>query len=268
MSKYKREIYRKFNIDLVGLDDEALDEHFKASQHEQRIYGETREDVELISMRWLRGSGLEIGAGRFPTPLFGNASAVYGDCDESLVFGGEVLDIGISLDDERFSEELPKKFDFIIASHVLEHVDSFIRGVHNLISSVQSGGIVYIVLPDKGFLNDKNFIPDYSFEHHELEFTNPLLFAKVHDDLFIKANISGIDQNNMHAFLSEEYKNQIKSGKISEINRFLHHKHNYSYIGWVNLILNIQKYLKNSFDILDMRYGHARHDCHFILKSF
>jgi SAM-dependent methyltransferase len=268
MNKYQRAIYRAFNADLSDLKDEDLDSHFNVSQHERRIFGETNGDVELLSMRWLRGDGLEIGAGRYPTPLFGNASAVYGDCDEELVFGGGRLDIGISLDDLRFSETLPQNFDFIIASHVLEHVDSFIRAVHNLVSSVRPGGIIYIVLPDKEFLNDKNFIPDYSFEHHELEFTNPLLFAKVHDDLFIGANISGIDENNMHADLSEEYKSQIKSGKISENNRFLHHKHNYSYIGWVDLILQTKKYLKNSFDILDMRYGHARRDCHFILRSF
>lgn len=268
MNKYQRDIYRAFNVDLGNLSDEELDAHFIASQHEQRIFGDSNGDVELLSMKWLRGSGLEVGAGKYPTPLFGNASAVYGDCDEDLVFGGKKLDIGLSLDDFTFAEQLNQKFDFIIASHVLEHVDSFIRAVHNLVSSVRPGGIVYLVLPNKEFLNDKNFIPDYSFEHHKLEFTNPMLFAQVHDQVFIDANKMGVDEKNMHAELSSEYINQIKSGKISTQNRFLHHKHNYSYIGWVDVMLKTKLFLKNSFEIVDMRYGHKRQDCHFVLKSY
>ena len=268
MREIDRNIYRGFNADLRGLSDEELDQHFIVSQAEPRIFGPTNGDVEFLSMRWLRGAGMEIGAGKYPTPLYGNATSIYADCDEDLAFGGEKIDVDLSLDDLQYVDKLPHKFDFVIASHVLEHVDSFIRGVHNLVSSVKSGGIVYIVLPDKEFLSDKNFIPDFSFEHHELEFKNPMLFAQVHDQHFLTANQSEFDGENLHAELSAEYRDQLRLGVISDKNRFLHHKHNYNFESWVGIMLKTRAYLKNSFEIADIRYGHLRKDCHFILKSF
>lgn len=268
MTAYDRNIYRCFNADLRGLSDEELDQHFLVSQSEPRIFAATNGDIEFLSMRWLRGAGMEIGAGKYPTPLYGNAAAIYADCDEDLAFGGEKIDVDLSLDDLQYIKKLPHKFDFVIASHVLEHVDSFVRGIHNLVSSVKPGGIVYVVLPDKQFLNDKNFIPDFSFDHHELEFKNRLLFAQVHDQYFVAANRTAIDDDNLHAELSAEYRDELRLGVISEKNRFLHHKHNYNFEGWVDIIFKTKAYLKNSFEIVDIRYGHLRQDCHFILRSF
>lgn len=268
MKECDRNVYRNFNSDLERLSDKELDQHFLVSQAEPRIFAPTNGDVEFLSMRWLRGAGLEIGAGKYPTPLFGNTTAIYADCDEDLAFGGEKIDVDLSLDDLQFVDKLPSKFNFVIASHVLEHVDSFVRGIHNLVSSVKPGGIVYVVLPDKKFLNDKNFIPDFSFEHHELEFNNPLMFAQVHDNHYLMANQAAFDSENLHAELSAEYRDQLRLGVISDKNRFLHHKHNYNFESWVEIMFKTKTYLNNSFEIADIRYGHLRKDCHFILRSF
>jgi SAM-dependent methyltransferase len=268
MKEMDRIIYRGFNADLCDLSDEELDQHFLVSQAEPRIFSGINGDVEFLSMRWLRGAGMEIGAGKYPTPLYGNATALYADCDEELTYGGEKIDVDLSLDDVHYPEKLPRKFDFVIASHVLEHINSFIRGVHNLISSVGPGGIVYIVLPDKQFLKDKTYIPDFSFEHHELEFKNPMLFADVHDKHFLGVNQPELDNSTLHADVSEEYKDQISSGIILHKDRFLHHKHNYNFEAWVSIMFKTKAYLKNSFEIVDIRYGHLRQDCHFILRSY
>ncbi len=267
MKHYEQNIYRSFNADLSHLTDQELCDHFIASQHEPRIYGPTRGDRDFLSMRWLRGSGMEIGAGMYPTPLFGNATVVYADCDEGLAYGGQTIDIGLSLDDLNFLHSLPNKYDFIVASHVLEHVDSFVRAIHNLVAAVNSGGMIYIVLPDKRFLNDKNFIRDYSFEHHKLEFTNPTIFNNVHDERYINYQ-SKTDDRIIHADITPEYKAELASGVISHKNRFLHHKHSYSFVDWINIIFDAKKYLKDSFELVDMRYGHERNDCHFVLRAF
>lgn len=266
MTKFDVNIYRDFNPDLSKLSDDQLKEHFEAHQNEGRIFSACKGDVEILSMRWLRGKGVEVGAGMYPTKLFGNARSVLADCDPDLSFGGSNVDIGVSLDDPDFSDAFTEKFDFAIASHVLEHTDSFIRALLNLINIVRVGGLVYIVLPDKECLNDIDYIPDYEFNHHILEFSQPLIFSKAHDKEFIDANSDGLENINIHANLTKEYISEVKSGKISQEKRFMFHKHNYNYYGWTNLIFQSRFFLDNAFDCIDMRYGHLRKDCHFILR--
>jgi SAM-dependent methyltransferase len=248
------------------LSDDELSEHFDKSQHEPRIYAEVQNTVELLSMRWLRGQGMEIGAGSYPTSLFGNASAILNDCDASLAFGGHELDLLCSVDAPEFGRLSEKKFDFVIASHVLEHVDSFLRAVENLICVVKPGGMIYIVLPDIEFLNDRLWLPMFDFDHHIDEYSEPFKYAKIHDNLYIEGSKDGIFQENNHAYLSDEYKQAIHTGKILENQRFLHHKHNYRFNGWLEIIESSRKFFNNKIVIEDARYGHERMDCHFMLK--
>ena len=93
LSNFSVSIYRKYNLDLRHLTDLELQEHFQKYPHERRIYGNTTTAAETLSMRWLRGNGVEIGAGANPTPLFGNARTEMSDCDETLAFGGNRIDI-------------------------------------------------------------------------------------------------------------------------------------------------------------------------------
>lgn len=62
------EIYRGHSLDLREMNDFELKRHFEVSQHEPRIFALTRTTSEFMSMRWLRGSGLEVGAGAYPIP--------------------------------------------------------------------------------------------------------------------------------------------------------------------------------------------------------
>ena len=87
------DLYRSYNIDLAHLSDEALFAHFLANQGDRRIYAKTDSTIDFLSMRWLRGNGLEVGAGAHPTPLYGNARASLSDCDDSYAFGGGMVNI-------------------------------------------------------------------------------------------------------------------------------------------------------------------------------
>ena len=266
MKNFDLEIYRAFNVDLSHLSDTDLYSHFISHQHEPRIYCQFDGDVDLLSMKWLRGRGIEIGAGKYPTPLFGDAYTALVDCDEGLAYGGANLQIKLSLDDINFVKKLPELYDFAIASHVLEHVDSFIRAVENLIESTKKGGIVYLVLPDKNWLRDKTYIDDYPFEHHEQEYFNPVIYARSHDKKFIEAvRVSELFQ---HVHLAEEVdlSKEFKSGIINQDKRFIYHKHNYSFINWIEVLQKTNIFLNNKFEIVDARFGNIRKDCHFILR--
>ena len=75
-------IYRQHSLDLRDMTDVELAAHFSQNSHERRLYGPTESTAEFISMRWLRGNGIEIGAGNKPISLFGNARVQMNDFDQ------------------------------------------------------------------------------------------------------------------------------------------------------------------------------------------
>lgn len=265
-ANFSKDIYRAYNIDLQSLSDSELIAHFENSLHERRIYGDTKTTTQLLSMRWLRGSGIEIGAGRYPTLLYGDAKATMADCDEKSAYGTKSVELKFSIEDRDFSQKNRGRFDFIIASHVLEHADSFLRAIENLLTIIKVGGIIYMVLPDIRFLLDKNWLPNFNFKHHVLEYDNPSLFNYMHDELFLNGVGDGIKQLCCHADLTEDYKVAVNNRKIPPELRYIHHKHNYEFNDWVNLISKTQRFFANQYKICDIRYGHERQDCHFILE--
>jgi len=260
------EIYKRFNADLASLSDAEAAEHFFKSQHEARIYGNTNTTSEAISMRWLRGSGIEFGAGAYPTKLFGNAHTIDADSDSRLLFRGTNVDKILSVDLSDFTD-YKNKYDFSIASHVLEHADSFLKALQNLIQITKNGGYIYLVLPDKRCLHDHLWMPEYDFSHHQDEFNEPLIYSQEHDLLVINEFQRNFQNNDsIHANIPEELTEGLKNGVLIQDYRFLFHKHNYDFESWTNLIFQSKKFLENEFSIQEIRYGHERKDCHFLLQ--
>jgi SAM-dependent methyltransferase len=256
-------LYRAANSDLATMDDEALKAHFAtAGWSERRVFAPTTTMAETMSMRWIRGQGVEIGAGRNPTPLFGNTHCTYADIRSDTGFGGDpelVFDLE--------GEQAPiGTNDFVIASHVLEHCDSFLRGLHNLTCSVKPGGVVYVVLPDKRFLHDQHWLPDYDFAHHATEWTSPLAHAEEHDRLFV-GSLEGDVTQNPHAHIDAAAAEGLASGKLPAAERYLTHKHNYAFHGWLTIMIEGLKFLESPFVIEDCAFGRERMDCHFILVA-
>ncbi|QDM17932.1 methyltransferase domain-containing protein [Tardiphaga sp. vice278] len=247
--------YRAQNPDLAGFSDGELAAHFKnCGFREKRCYAAVDDDHERFSMRWLRGKGIEIGAGSSPTRLFGDATTELADVDASLKFGGSRYDQLFSLDDPQLTERMGVNvFDFAIASHVLEHVDSFLRGLKNLIDLVRPDGIVYVSLPIKEYLYDKHWMPFYPFAHHVEEFAHPLKFADGHDRLIIG-----------------EHEQKYEAGgdfTIAQQDRFLHHKHNYDLHDWTALLFQSLEFLGGPARVVDSGFGRQRQDCNFVLQK-
>lgn len=114
-----------------------------------------------MAMRWLKGSGLEIGALHKPTPLPEGASVAYVDyktraenekayselADETIVETHHVGD-GFSLD---FISDGSQ--DFVIANHALEHSPDPWGTLETWWSKLRTGGVLYVTVPaaDKCF---------------------------------------------------------------------------------------------------------------------
>jgi SAM-dependent methyltransferase len=117
----------------------------------------TRDD---LAFRYLHGDGLEIGALYRPQRVPGDARVRFVDHggveelrrvypDHDWVQEPDVVDEAERLD--KFGDE---SLDFVIANHVLEHVEDPVAALTAFIRVLRPGGIVFRTLPD----------PRYSFD--------------------------------------------------------------------------------------------------------
>ena len=106
--------------------------------------------------RWLSGSGVEIGALHHPLSVPQGANVRYVDrMPES-----ELRQHYKELQDETFApisiignaQDLTNvendSVDFVIANHLVEHLDNPIRGLQEMVRVLRPGGVLYLALPD------------------------------------------------------------------------------------------------------------------------
>jgi 2-polyprenyl-3-methyl-5-hydroxy-6-metoxy-1,4-benzoquinol methylase len=145
-----------------------------------------------LAARYLRGSGLEIGALHFPLPLPEHAHALYVDrlsvTDLKIQYpelaSHNLVPVDI-IDDGETLHTIPNASqDFIIANHFLEHCEDPIGTLLSFFRVLKSGGILYMAIPDKRFtfdrdrplttlnhlINDHTFGPEHSREAHYREY--------------------------------------------------------------------------------------------------
>ena len=126
---------------------------------------------ELLT-RFLSGSGVEIGPGHVPFPLpFGGASVRYVDRwqpeDNRSLFpelgeaaaGFVIPDVVADLDTDRLSALASESQDFVIASHVLEHLAEPLGQLADIHRVLRPGGVALILLPDRRQTFDRDRSP-------------------------------------------------------------------------------------------------------------
>ena len=265
-AQFDASIYRQNSLDLQSLSDEELWAHFLQFPDEQRLFGRVGSTSEYVSMRWIRGKGVEVGSGNRPTRLFRGSSVVYVDCDASTVYGGETPSLEVSIESNDFERAIGQ-VDFVIASHVLEHAHSILRALRNLLAVTRSDGIVYLVLPDMRFLPDEVWMTSYDFEHHLREWDNPRVHVREHEKAFLASMNPAADDWGIHCDLTEQLKEALLSGTVPENLDYVYHKHTYSLDGWLRLLVNAQEFLGNTFTVEEIRFGTERFDWHFVLRK-
>lgn len=118
----------------------------------------TRDD---LAFRYLRGEGIEIGALYSPLRMPPGARVTYVDhADENelrrvypehdWVMAPDVIDEG-----ERLGKFADESLDFVVANHMLEHVEDPIEALHHFLRVLRPGGILFLTLPDARFTFDE-----------------------------------------------------------------------------------------------------------------
>ena len=106
--------------------------------------------------RWLRGSGIEIGALHNPLEIPAGVSVKYVDrltVDELRHHYPELaaeplVEVDLIGDAEHLQALPVGSQDFVIANHLLEHLEDPLRGLAEMTRVLRPGGILYIALPD------------------------------------------------------------------------------------------------------------------------
>jgi SAM-dependent methyltransferase len=111
-----------------------------------------------IALRFLQGDGIEIGALDFPLRLPRGARVRYVDfLDETGLrqVHKRTLDEGRPLvapdvvdDGARLSHFADASVDFVVANHMLEHVEDPVAALSHQLRVLRPGGILYLTLPD------------------------------------------------------------------------------------------------------------------------
>jgi predicted SAM-dependent methyltransferase len=125
-----------------------------------------------VADRYLRGEGLEIGALQDPLPLPRGARARYVDIAPTEELRKlyprkkrrHLVEVDIVDDGETLRSVANDTQDFVVANHFFEHVEDPIATLRNLLRVVRPGGVVYLSIPDKRFIFDKDR-ETTSFEH-------------------------------------------------------------------------------------------------------
>ena len=110
-----------------------------------------------LANRYIRGSGIEIGALQKPTKLNSAIQVRYIDrmsLEKLLEHYPEMAQIPVQapdiVDDGQLLQHIAEDSqDFAIANHFLEHCPDPIRSIHNMLRVVKQGGILYLAVPDK-----------------------------------------------------------------------------------------------------------------------
>ncbi|MHC8605111.1 methyltransferase domain-containing protein [Arenicellales bacterium IMCC58067] len=121
---------------------------------------------ERLSRKWLKGTGLEIGALHRPLKVPDNVTVLYVDCftrEHSIekfpkLPARDIVPVSIIDDGFELSCIEGESYDFVVANHVLEHSPNPIQVLVNWVRVLRPDGILFITIPvaercfDKGRL--------------------------------------------------------------------------------------------------------------------
>lgn len=108
-----------------------------------------------VATRYLRGTGLEIGAMHFPLSVPDGVQVRYVDrlskeeairrypeLDQSRMVDPDIIEDGFTL-----VSVPPRSQDFVIANHVLEHSPNPLQALQNWARVLRPGGVLYVTVP-------------------------------------------------------------------------------------------------------------------------
>ena len=142
------------------------------------LLGSSRVDPTLVRRRFatrLRGHGVEIGPGHVPFPVGPQVRVRFVDRwrpEENRALFPELgedagfppVDIVADLDADGLAALADESEDFVIASHILEHLANPLAVLVEIHRVLRPGGLLVLILPDRRFSYDR-FRPATTLEH-------------------------------------------------------------------------------------------------------
>lgn len=116
---------------------------------------------EILADAYISGSGVEFGALHFPLAVPPGTKVRYADMHADPALHAafpdveDIRPVDFVTDLELMAGIPEASQDFVIANHVLEHVEDPLRALGSIARVLRPGGIAYLALPDKRFTFDK-----------------------------------------------------------------------------------------------------------------
>lgn len=190
---------KDFSVDYVSkgreFSVEKIDYKYTVeTSNSQVTYEKHSKDFAGKAVELCKGLGIEIGALHRPMPL--DAQVIYLDHykTEELrrTYAGDprvsaIRQVHVAWNDGRYPFFDDNAFNFVINSHVLEHVANPGKQIEEWLRIIQPGGILYMIVPDKNYCFDRrrevttvkhllyeyaNNISEITIEHYEDFITN------------------------------------------------------------------------------------------------
>jgi SAM-dependent methyltransferase len=108
-----------------------------------------------LARKYLHGSGVEFGALDAPLKLRRGVEVCYADVGDAKENYEKATTPDIIADIETMESIGDCSLDFVVANHVLEHVENPLRAFQTIHRVLRPDGIAFIALPDKRFSFDR-----------------------------------------------------------------------------------------------------------------
>ena len=214
-----------------------------------------------LAKRFIRGSGIEIGALNSPLVVPWRARVKYVDrlrIGELRVHYPELkrcalIDPDIIDDGERLDKIDSRSQDFLIANHLLEHCENPIGAIESFLRVLKKDGILYLAVPDKRFTFD-NDRPITTLKH----------IIKDHIEGPVWSHAKHFDewQILVDKKFRDDFNRQIKTLKD---NTYSIHFHVWTYLELLELLAYLKKKLCFEFEIEEFIF--CRSEAIFILRK-
>lgn len=227
------EYWRSFSFNDLAARVAAL----HAQRRELR---QAKEDAEIQTARrafaaaFVRGSGIEVGAGSRPFPIPDGATCYYGDVRDAdqlaTYFGTDQVQLTGQIDAETMAGVPLASQDFVISAHVIEHLWNPIGAIEATIRRLKPGGHFLLVVPEMSATWDRKR-PPTTLEHvladwrdggagtrlqayiEHARFVHPLLSGEVIPEHLLEADATrvmaaGMDVH-VHAWRMQDFREML-----------------------------------------------------------
>jgi hypothetical protein len=190
----------------------------------------------LVGNAFIKGTGIEVGAGNRPFPLPAGASVIYGDVrnenELKIYFSDEFVHGGqTDIDAQTFQGIAPSSLDFIISAHVIEHLFDPIGAICSGVNCLKASGVYVVIVPNKTYTFDHQR-PATSWEHlkrdsldggastkleayvEHMSFVHPLMAGPVTKLEIIEGAKDGVLNNrdiHVHSWTFAEFKAHLEN---------------------------------------------------------